>query len=220
MDKETLSNYGWIVIAVMVLVVMIALATPFGKFVSQAVQSTTQGLFDVNQGALNAAGVPGLTIEDQEFNVPGNIQTPQEPEGEIPEVVYGATFDDGTTLSWEELKDPANCQNYGYDGYNITDTTIGTDTFFDCPNLKSIIIPEGITTIKADAFFVCSNFESVTLPSSIESLESYAFEGCQKLKSITFEGTTAQWNDIDFGEDWNLGAIATYVQCSDGRVNL
>ena len=32
MDKETLSNYGWVVICVLVLVVMIALATPFGKY--------------------------------------------------------------------------------------------------------------------------------------------------------------------------------------------
>ena len=70
MDKETLSNYGWIVICVLVLVVMIALATPFGSFVSEAVQSTTKGLFDVNKTALDAAGVPGLTVQDQEFDVP------------------------------------------------------------------------------------------------------------------------------------------------------
>ncbi len=67
MDKETLSNYGWIVICVLVLAVMIALAGPFGNFVADAVKSTTQGLFDVNQNALDAAGVPGLTVEDQEF---------------------------------------------------------------------------------------------------------------------------------------------------------
>ena len=67
MDKETLSNYGWIVICVLVLAVMIALAGPFGNFVADAVKSTTQGLFDVNQTALNSANVPGLTIEDQEF---------------------------------------------------------------------------------------------------------------------------------------------------------
>ncbi len=61
MDKETLSNYGWIVICILVLTVMIALATPFGRFIEQAVQNTTQGLFDVNQSALDAAGI---TIED------------------------------------------------------------------------------------------------------------------------------------------------------------
>jgi len=79
MDKETLSNYGWIVICVLVLAVMIALATPFGQFVADAVKSTTQGLFDVNKNALNAAGVPGLSIADQEFDTPGN--RPTIPEG-------------------------------------------------------------------------------------------------------------------------------------------
>ena len=57
MDKETLSNYGWIVICVMVLAVMIALATPFGTFVSNAVKSTTNGLFDVSDKALEVVGI-------------------------------------------------------------------------------------------------------------------------------------------------------------------
>jgi hypothetical protein len=68
MDKETLSNYGWIVIAVLVLVVMIALATPFGSYISEAVQSTTKGLFDVNKTALNSTGL--INIDNQEFDVP------------------------------------------------------------------------------------------------------------------------------------------------------
>lgn len=65
MDKETLSNYGWIVICVLVLAVMIALATPFGTFIADAVKSTTQGLFDVNQNALNSTGL--INIDRQEF---------------------------------------------------------------------------------------------------------------------------------------------------------
>lgn len=44
--------------------VMIALAGPFGNFVAEAIKSTTQGLFDVNQGALDAAGI---TIDGQGF---------------------------------------------------------------------------------------------------------------------------------------------------------
>lgn len=57
MDKETLSNYGWIVICVLVLAVMIALAGPFGNFIAGAIKSTTAGLFDVNQAALGSAGI-------------------------------------------------------------------------------------------------------------------------------------------------------------------
>ena len=57
MDKSTLSNYGWIVIAVLVLSVMIALATPFGNFIVGAVESTTTGLFEVQSNAFEVIGV-------------------------------------------------------------------------------------------------------------------------------------------------------------------
>ena len=66
MDKETLSNYGWVVICVLVLVVMIALATPFGDYIAKAVKHTTEGLFGASHDALNnglsqAAGVTVAT---------------------------------------------------------------------------------------------------------------------------------------------------------------
>ena len=64
MDKNTLSNYGWIVIAVLVLSVMIALATPFGSFIEQGVRSTTTGLFDTSEKALN---VVGMSAGDSNF---------------------------------------------------------------------------------------------------------------------------------------------------------
>ena len=66
MDKETLSNYGWIVICVLVLAVMIALATPFGDYISTAVKSTTQGFFDTNKNALNSTGL--INVGDQSFD--------------------------------------------------------------------------------------------------------------------------------------------------------
>lgn len=67
MDKETLSNYGWVVICVLVLVVMIALATPFGRYIADAVKGTTQALFQSTQNRLNqgleTAGA-GVTVAD------------------------------------------------------------------------------------------------------------------------------------------------------------
>ena len=64
MDKSTLSNYGWIVIAVLVLAVMVALASPFGHFIEAGVKSTAQGLFDVNQ---SAGAIIGLDMPEQDF---------------------------------------------------------------------------------------------------------------------------------------------------------
>ena len=66
MDKETLSNYGWVVICVLVLVVMIALATPFGKYIAEAVKNTTKSLFTVSQNALNTGlgQAANVTVKD------------------------------------------------------------------------------------------------------------------------------------------------------------
>jgi hypothetical protein len=54
-----------------------------------------------------------------------------------------------------------------------------------CSNLKTIIIPEGVTSINYYAFEGCKTLESVSLPSSISSIESGAFAYCEKLSSVT-----------------------------------
>ena len=43
MDKQTLSNYGWVIILTLVLAVMLALATPFGTYVGDGVVSIVRG---------------------------------------------------------------------------------------------------------------------------------------------------------------------------------
>ena len=79
MDKETLSNYGWIVICTLVLAVMIALATPFGEYISAGVWSTTNGLNDTLNKNMEIAGL---------YNDFGYSH-----EGEIPEDGYYDTVD-------------------------------------------------------------------------------------------------------------------------------
>ena len=64
MDKQTLSNYGWIVICILVLVVMVALATPLGDFIAGGTKSTVKGFFGAKQEAMDAAG---MEIDDQDF---------------------------------------------------------------------------------------------------------------------------------------------------------
>jgi len=62
MDKETLSNYGWIVICVLVLAVMLALATPFGTFIADGFKATYTGLFQTGDNAMDTAlGAVGVS---------------------------------------------------------------------------------------------------------------------------------------------------------------
>jgi hypothetical protein len=70
MDKETLSNYGWIVICILVLAIMIALATPFGQFVANGVQVTVDGLTEVLNKSKSIAGLDSDGDDDIENNAP------------------------------------------------------------------------------------------------------------------------------------------------------
>ena len=53
MDRETLSNYGWITIVTLVLAVMLALATPFGTYVGDGVVSIARGYVATSEKKLN-----------------------------------------------------------------------------------------------------------------------------------------------------------------------
>ena len=64
-----------------------------------------------------------------------------------------------------------------------TATTIGVEAFSECSNLRSIIIPEGVTTISDGAFYECSGLRYVTLPSSITTIGNYVFCHCSLLSA-------------------------------------
>lgn len=135
MDKETLSNYGWIVICVMVLAVMLAFASPFGNFIANAIKSTTQGLFDVNQGALDAAGIHVMEQEfEQMLNGTSKVECPiKYGEKYTVGIEEGAYYtyvfhEDGSlemslVLNGQELgSESAPAGTVGYDGTKLTGT--------------------------------------------------------------------------------------------------
>ena len=62
MDKETLSNYGWVVICVIVLAIMITLATPFGNEIKEAVVAATERLMGIASDALSAIDTTTTTF--------------------------------------------------------------------------------------------------------------------------------------------------------------
>lgn len=59
--------------------------------------------------------------------------------------------------------------------------------FADCPNLKTVILREGIISIGHNVFTGCKKLESIELPSSVTDIEGWAFYD-SGLKEAVFNG--------------------------------
>ena len=72
------------------------------------------------------------------------------------------------------------------ENYTIINTVTSMDTnaFYSCKNLKKIHIPSSIKSIPRDAFFKCQNLSEVTLEEGITSIGQTSFSGCKSLKRI------------------------------------
>ena len=67
-------------------------------------------------------------------------------------------------------------------------TSIGDNAFYECADLKTIIIPDSVKTIGKFAFYDCNGLTSVTIGESVTEIGDYAFYGCTGalvIKSIT-----------------------------------
>ena len=63
------------------------------------------------------------------------------------------------------------------------------------PQIRSIVVSQGITRIGSYAFRSCTSLESLTLPAGLTSIGDYAFTGCNALESAVLpEGLTAIGN--------------------------
>ena len=158
-------------------------------------------------------------------------ETPVEPE----QSTAGASFDtdwdnvSDVYLTWDELKKEENAEMYGYNVSEISDTVIGVGAFGLVQHMLSMTLPDGITTISDYSFYGVGEF-SITIPASVRTIGRYAFnwnEGWDSLNlTITYKGTKAQWNAIQFGEEWyngindfGGGQMVTII-CTDGTITL
>ncbi|MBQ9085097.1 MAG: leucine-rich repeat domain-containing protein [Clostridia bacterium] len=88
------------------------------------------------------------------------------------------------------------------ESYNGEKYEIYGRAFYNCDNLTSVTIGNGVTRIGYSAFSGCTSLTSVTIGNGVTSIGERAFYYCTSLTSIKYRGTQAQWNAITKGTDW------------------
>lgn len=52
-------------------------------------------------------------------------------------------------------------------------------------------------TIESSAFSYCLNLSEIRLPTSLKAIQSYVFDGCSSLETVFYDGSLAQWSQIN-----------------------
>jgi hypothetical protein len=67
-------------------------------------------------------------------------------------------------------------------------TEISSSLFYDCMNLKTVIIPASVTTINGNAFGKCTDLTSIVIPDTVTTIYAFAFSYCYNI-TINCEAT-------------------------------
>ena len=94
-------------------------------------------------------------------------------------VTYFETIAD----SAEHLKDNSSNRYLVHIGSDSGITSIYS-SFYQCPNLVSIDVSDGITSIGTYAFYGCHALKNVNISSTVTSIADSAFESCSSIKSV------------------------------------
>jgi hypothetical protein len=80
----------------------------------------------------------------------------------------------------------------------ITNNVTSTFSFFNSPNLTSVVLGTNVTDLGQLAFDGCLRLASINLPDSITSIEDYAFADCTNLTSITVPNSVTNLGNFVF----------------------
>ena len=83
----------------------------------------------------------------------------------------------------------------------------GSGEFYECFNLKTIILPNSVVRIDADGFRFCENLTSITIGNNVEIIGNSAFDDCRSLTTITLPASIKEIRRQAFCDCSNLTSL-------------
>ena len=147
----------------------------------------------------------------------------------IPETVIKLGVESFKKSALSTINLPSNLKSIGQKSFEechnltsivIPDTVVelGSQTFNECENLTNVQLGKGLTLLDSSLFSDCVSLTSLSIPKNITLIDLFAFSGCSSLTALDYEGTTAEWGQIELWEDWAKYSSLTVVHCTDGDV--
>ena len=93
-----------------------------------------------------------------------------------------------------------------YEGTTYMVTTIGAYSFYNCQELLSVSIPNGVTQI-SDGAFGLSGIKSIDIPESVATIGQGAFQTCKYLERISLPRKIEDIGNAAFSECSSLTSI-------------
>ena len=78
--------------------------------------------------------------------------------------------------------------------------SIGKEAFYQCTSLNDFTMPQSVTSIGESAFYECRSIESITIPNAITDISKNVFYGCNALKNVVFPDTLTSIGENAFAE--------------------
>lgn len=94
---------------------------------------------------------------------------------------------------------------------NTSENAIGESMFYDCQNLKKIILPSTIQRIEGYAFFGCNGLKQIELPETCVAIGDYAIAFCDSLTSVTIPAGIMRIGESAFTYCTSLSTIYSEV---------
>ena len=157
--------------------------------------SSVNGVLYNEAGTLLVEYPSGLTGS---FTIPegvGDVGSQAFGESEITSVVIPASV---TNIEFSGFFD---CVDLG--SVTMTDglAAIGVGAFEDCADLTNVVLPASLTSIGFSAFNECGGLTTVIIPSAVKTVGDYAFASCGSLVAAYFEGNAPPNDSTVFASD-------------------